>query len=56
MLILPAWHGSDEFNQFMGAALLVAALVAKDKYYLMEWLSGLENKGYVIALEIAIRL
>jgi len=54
MIISPSWHGSDGFNLFIGAALLIATLAVKASSYRMDLYSEYENKGYIIALELVI--
>jgi len=54
MIISPSWHGSDGFNLFIGAALLIATLTAKASHHRIDLHSGYENKGYIIALELVI--
>jgi len=52
MIISPSWHGSDGFNLFIGAALLIATLTAKASRQQIDLHSRNESKGYIIALEL----
>ena len=54
MLITPNLYSTSEFNLIIGAVLLLATLFIKVKSHLIEWYTRLENKRYVIALELVI--
>jgi len=54
MLIAPLWLNTDSYNLFMGATLIIVALVVKIVKGSMGWCKQLNDNGYAIALEIVV--